>query len=251
MIASEPSAPIGTQFARAAWPLVLPLRCCAITGSIGKTPADAGRRGRYRQPERCNPRRPDASPDRRPRSEPPDRRRPALCRSARPPDGGVDAQLDRYRRSRAGRRARADRRRAPLRRGARHQVRDVRGATGPRRDDRRAAPRRVAARRAPPAARARSGARNAAPRAGTRAVARRSGRPRRLRRKASEPDDRSHQHDRIDVAAGDRRTLRRKLRCRRRWCRPSPMPPTPPTRRSKCASGSARRFSRCRGASTR
>ena len=94
---------------------------------------------------------------------------------------------------------------------ARHQVRDLCRAPRSRRDDRRAAPRCLAARRPPPAARARRGARGAASRAGTRAVDGRPGRPRRLRREASEPHDRPHQHDRGDVAAGDRRTLRRKL----------------------------------------
>ena len=81
----------------------------------------------------------DARPARRRQPEPPDRRRPAVRRSARPPHGGVDAALDRHRRSRAGRRPRPDRRGAPLRRGARHQVRDVRRTARPRRDDRRAA----------------------------------------------------------------------------------------------------------------
>src|SRR3954466_1390700 len=42
-------------------------------------------------------RRPDASSAHCCESEPPDRRRPAVCRSARAPHGGVDAQLDRHR----------------------------------------------------------------------------------------------------------------------------------------------------------
>ena len=106
---------------------------------------------------------------------------------------------------------RADRRRAPLRRGARHQVRDLRRAARPRRDDRRAAQGRLAARRPPPAPRARGGARGAAPRAGPRAVAGRSGRARRLRREAPGPHHRPHQHHRIDLAARHRRARRREL----------------------------------------
>ena len=59
------------------------------------------------------------------------------------------AALDRSGRSGPGRHDRPDRCRLPLRRGARHQVRDVRRAARARRDDRRAAARRVAARRPP------------------------------------------------------------------------------------------------------
>src|SRR5439155_18990753 len=112
----------------------------------------------------------DARPTCYRRSEPSHRRGAAICRSAGPPDGGVDAELDRHWRLGAGRRHRADRRSASFRRGARDQVRDLCRAPRARRDDRRAPPRRVAARRAPPAPRARRRARSAAPRARTRTV---------------------------------------------------------------------------------
>ena len=157
-------------------------------------------------------------------------RRPAVCRITRPPGCGVDAALDRAGRSRPGRDARTDRRRLPLRRGSRHQVRDVRRAARARRDDRRASPRRVASRRAPAAPRARGRARAAAARARRRAVARRPRGARRIRTK------------RVSAArssASTRSSRRRRCplektstahRCRRHSCRRNRSLPTRRTR---------------------
>ena len=139
----------------------------------------------------------------------------------------------------------------PLRRGARHQVRDLRRAPRPRRDDRRAAPRRLAARRPPSAPRARSRARGAAPRAGRRAVARRSRRARRLRRRAPRPHDRPHQHDRIDVAALGRRQRRRIDAAGGARAVGADLRPIARTRSAKCATACAPRSRRCRRASAR
>ena len=144
-------------------------------------------------------------------SEPPNRRQPALRRSAGAAHGGVDAEFDRRRRSRPGWRARTDRCGAPFRRGARHQVRDVRRTARARRDDRCAPAGCLAAGRPPPAPRARGGARGASSRAGPRAFDCRPGRQGRLGRETSGPDHRPDQHHRIDLAAGDRRALRREL----------------------------------------
>ena len=47
---------------------------------------------------------------------------------------------------------------------------------------------------------------------------------------AARPDDRPHQHDRIDVAAVSRRQRRRARRCRRCSCRPSRTRPIAPTK---------------------
>ena len=108
-----------------------------------------------------------------------------------------------------------DRRGAPLRRFARHQVRDLRRAPHPRRDDRRAAQGCVAAWRSPRAPRARSGAREIARLARSRAVARRPRAGGRLRRKAARQDDRPHQHHRIDLAVVERARTSTSRSCRR------------------------------------
>ena len=102
------------------------------------------------------------------------------------------------------------RRRAPVRRGPRHQVRDVRRTARARRDDRRAAARRLAARRPPRPPRARGGARSASPRARRRADAGRSRTPCGRRRDPPRAHDRAHQHDRIDLAAGQPRDHRQR-----------------------------------------
>ena len=145
----------------------------------------------------------------------------AVRRVAGSPHGVDHAALDRSGRPRPGRRARPDRRRAPVRRGPRHQVRDVRRAPRARRDDRRAAPRRLAARRPPRAPRARSRARSSC--AASSAPSRRSPTwpARRRRRGAPRAHDRPHQHDRIDVAAGELRDDRQRRRCRPCSCRAS------------------------------
>ena len=131
------------------------------------TPIAIASNGRkQREQPRASTRRFHARPAyRRRRSRTPHRCRTAVRRSPGAAHGLLDAELDRHRRSRAGRRARSDRRREPLRRGSRDQVRDLRRAARSRRDDRRAAQGRLAARRPPPAPRARCGARGAAPRA--------------------------------------------------------------------------------------
>ena len=63
---------------------------------------------------------------------------------------------------------------------------------------------------------------------------------RRLRRKAPEPHDRPHQHDRVDVAARDGRALRRELAAGGARALGARFARTPPTKSSKRASASAR-----------
>ncbi len=195
---------------------------------MGRNAADRQHPGRGQTPTNVR-RSSHAGPsDSRPR-EPPRCCRPSLRRSAGAAPCLVDAALDRHRRPGAGRRAGPDRRRAPVRRGPRHQVRDLRRAARARRDDRRAAARGLAARRPPSAPRARGRPRDAAPRAGSRAVAGRPRRQGRLRREAPQPHHPPHQHDRIhlaarvggsprrDLAAGRARAVRaRGSRCRLR-----------------------------------
>ena len=103
---------------------------------------------------------------------------------------------------------RTDRRRQPVRRGPRHQIRDVCRTARPGRDDRRAAPRCLAAWRPPRPPRARSRPRAAAPRARRRAVAGRPGQARRRRCPAPRAHDRPHHHHRIHVADGESRDHR-------------------------------------------